>query len=90
MMMSGFAISLRWIDPDGFWYLIRRGREPLEALRVGGEGRHQRDAALLGELPVRTTPLLSERFVYPGRNNPCAYFRLYRLVSICRSRLESW
>ena len=40
------------IDPDGFWYLIRCRREALEALRVGGEGRHQRDTAFFGELPV--------------------------------------
>ena len=41
-----------WIDPDGFWYLIRCRREAFEALRVCREGRDQRDAALFGELPV--------------------------------------
>jgi len=42
-----------WIDPDGFWDFSRFRLEALEALRVGGEGRQQRDSALFGQLLIK-------------------------------------
>ena len=39
-----------WINPGGRWNCRWFGREALEAVRMSGEGRHQRHTTLLGEL----------------------------------------